>query len=137
MLASVQLWKYVVLFLLIGIVAAVIVYFLTCWAEYLEIVENKHVIREEIYTSDAPVCLGLSVRRFGKPPSKIIETTARLVMIISLVMLAKGVRLAWKIWHVSKSTVNEEELKNNPIKVLSETLQKDFLSSIADSGLAF
>ncbi|KHJ90404.1 hypothetical protein OESDEN_09755 [Oesophagostomum dentatum] len=46
-----KLWKYVVLFILIGVVAAIIVYFLTCWAEYLEIVENKYVIREEIYAS--------------------------------------------------------------------------------------
>ncbi|KHJ93217.1 hypothetical protein OESDEN_06874 [Oesophagostomum dentatum] len=132
-----KLWKYVVLFILIGVVAAVIVYFLTCWAEYLEIVENKYVIREEIYASDAPVCLGVSVRRFGEPPSRMIETIARLVTIISLVMLAKGVRLAWKIWHVSQTTVDPEELQNNPIKVLSQTLQKDFLGSLADSGLAF
>ncbi|KHJ90403.1 hypothetical protein OESDEN_09754 [Oesophagostomum dentatum] len=66
-----------------------------------------------------------------------IETIARLVTIISLVMLAKGVRLAWKIWHVSQTTVDPEELQNNPIKVLSQTLQKDFLGSLADSGLAF
>uniref|UniRef100_A0A0K0DCQ8 DUF2384 domain-containing protein n=1 Tax=Angiostrongylus cantonensis TaxID=6313 RepID=A0A0K0DCQ8_ANGCA len=49
----------------------------------------------------------------------------------------KGIRLGWKIWHMRRSTVNTEELENDPIKVLSETLQKDFLSHIADSGLAF
>ncbi|KAK6047566.1 hypothetical protein COOONC_14929 [Cooperia oncophora] len=117
--------------------AAIAVYFLTCWAEYLEVVETKYVIREEIYESDAPVCLGVSVRRLGEPPSRLIETCARLVMIISLVMFAKGVRLGWKIWHIRRIQVDPEELENNPIKVLSETLQKDFLSHIADSGLPF
>ncbi|KAL6735930.1 hypothetical protein Aduo_006329 [Ancylostoma duodenale] len=148
-----KLWKYVVLFLLIGIVGAVIVYFLTCWAEYLEVIETKYIIRAEIYSSVlhhslipwnltnsvyAPICLGVSVRSFGEPPSRLIETTARLVTIVSLVMLAKGVRLGWKIWSVRKSqSVDAEELQNDPIKVLSETLQKDFLSHIADSGLPF
>ncbi|KAK6031795.1 hypothetical protein OSTOST_02039, partial [Ostertagia ostertagi] len=129
-----KLWKYVVLFFLIGLLAALAVYFLTCWAEYLEVVETKYVIREEIFAS---VCLGLSVRRLGEPPSRLIETCSRLVTIISLVMIAKGVRLGWKIWHARKITVDAEELENNPIKVLSETLQKDFLSHIADSGLPF
>ncbi|VDO30921.1 unnamed protein product [Haemonchus placei] len=147
-----KLWKYVVLFFLIGLLAAIAVYFLTCWAEYLETIETKYVIREEIFASVmhhslipwnltnsvyAPVCLGLSVKRLGEPPSRLIETCTRLVMIVSLVMIAKGVRLGWKIWHVSKTTVDAEELENNPIKVLSETLQKDFLSHIADSGLPF
>ncbi|KAJ1369992.1 hypothetical protein KIN20_031617 [Parelaphostrongylus tenuis] len=147
-----KLWKYVVLFLMIGIVSTVIVYFLTCWVDYLETIETKYIIRAEIYSSVvhhtltrwnlsnsvyAPVCLGVPVRKLGEPPSRIIETCARLVTIISIVMLAKGIRLGWKIWHMRHTTVNTEELENDPIKVLSETLQKDFLSHIADSGLAF
>ncbi|VDM53622.1 unnamed protein product [Angiostrongylus costaricensis] len=132
-----KLWKYVVLFLVIGLLSAVVVYFLTCWVEYLEVIETKYIIRAEIFASDAPVCLGVPVRKLGEPPSRLIETCARLVTIISIVMLAKGIRLGWKIWHMRRSTVNTEELENDPIKVLSETLQKDFLSHIADSGLAF
>lgn len=148
-----KLWKYVVLFLVIGALAAFAVYFLTCWAEYLEVLETKYTIREEIFASVmhhslipwnltnsiyAPVCLGVSVRRLGEPPSRLIETTARLVTIVSLVMIAKGVRLGWKIWEVRRTAaVSAEELENDPIKVLSETLQKDFLSHIADSGLPF
>ncbi|WKX93685.1 hypothetical protein Q1695_011166 [Nippostrongylus brasiliensis] len=147
-----KLWKYVFLFLAIGIAAVFATYFLTCWAEYLEVVETKYVIREEIFASVqhhslipwnltnsiyAPVCLGVSVKRFGEPPSRLIETTARLVTIVALVMIAKGIRLAWKIWHVWRTKVDTQELENDPIKVLSETLQRDFLSHIADSGLAF
>ncbi|VDL81323.1 unnamed protein product [Nippostrongylus brasiliensis] len=49
----------------------------------------------------------------------------------------QGIRLAWKIWHVWRTKVDTQELENDPIKVLSETLQRDFLSHIADSGLAF
>ncbi|VDP49662.1 unnamed protein product [Heligmosomoides polygyrus] len=46
-----KLWKYVVLFLVIGALAAFAVYFLTCWAEYLEVLETKYTIREEIFAS--------------------------------------------------------------------------------------
>ncbi|KAK5969774.1 hypothetical protein GCK32_006819 [Trichostrongylus colubriformis] len=99
-----KLWKYVVLFFVIGLLAALGVYFLTCWAEYLEVIETKYVIREEIFASVmhhslipwnlthsvyAPVCLGLSVRRLGEPPSRLVETVGRLVTIIALVMFAK------------------------------------------------
>ncbi|EYC09080.1 hypothetical protein Y032_0062g3340 [Ancylostoma ceylanicum] len=104
----------------------------------LSVLEQFLFERVNEFVPDAPICLGVSVRSFGEPPSRLIETTARLVTIVSLVMLAKGIRLGWKIWSVRKSpSVDAEELQNDPIKVLSETLQKDFLSHIADSGLPF
>ncbi|VDL62596.1 unnamed protein product [Nippostrongylus brasiliensis] len=116
-----KLWKYVFLFLAIGIAAVFGTYFLTCWAEYLEVVETKYVIREEIFAS---------VQHHSLIPWNLTNS-------ICSYNFFGGIRLAWKIWHVWRTKVDTQELENDPIKVLSETLQRDFLSHIADSGLAF
>ncbi|KIH54346.1 hypothetical protein ANCDUO_15509 [Ancylostoma duodenale] len=49
----------------------------------------RELIEQRKAVHNAPICLGVSVRSFGEPPSRLIETTARLVTIVSLVMLAK------------------------------------------------
>ncbi|KHJ93219.1 hypothetical protein OESDEN_06876 [Oesophagostomum dentatum] len=84
---------------------------------------------------EAPVCLGISLRSLGEPSSKTTEKVASIMAIVALVMLFKGVRLGWNIWHVRKASLDLEDLQNNPIEVLAETLRKDFLSHIAESGL--
>ncbi|VDM65071.1 unnamed protein product [Strongylus vulgaris] len=130
-----KLWKYVVLFILIGLLALIFFYFLTCWSDYLGLLETKYIIRAEIYESESPTCLMVSVKALGEPSSQMIEKAAGLMGIVAFVMLFKGVRLGWNIWKVREATVSPEDLQNNPIEVLAHTLRKDFLNHIAESGL--
>ncbi|CAJ0607073.1 unnamed protein product [Cylicocyclus nassatus] len=148
--AAQKLWKYVCLFIVIGLIATIFFCFLTCWSNYLGLIETKYIIRAEIYGSvlhhslipwnltnsiESPTCLMFPVKELGEPSSQLIEKAAGIMGIIALVMLFKGVRLGWNIRKVREAIVSPEDLENNPIEVLARTLRKDFLNHVAESGV--